>query len=368
MKNFQTSSCTHPSPFESRLPEDTPCVLVVDDESGVIRAVSRLLSGSRFHLLTAHRPVDAISILHGQEIAVVISDHLMPGMTGLELLSLVRQRWPATVGIMMTSCNDIQIAADAVNRHLINYFVAKPWDSRTFRSLVDEAVELYRQRCKHPYNRLPGDDTLLRYLRENSGKAAFSLARAVDARDTYTHCHSENVAAFAQVVGRTMGFSEGALEELRIGGLLHDVGKIGVADGVLKKPGKLTDEEYDAMKLHTAVGGSIVDPIDFPWNIPAIVRQHHENHDGTGYPDGIAGEEITLAARVIHVVDAYEAMAADRVYRTARSRDWIEKEFLRCRGTQFDPEVTYVFLQELEQGNIAYPTPQKLTRTRCPLR
>jgi putative nucleotidyltransferase with HDIG domain len=337
---------------------ETPCVLVVDDEPGVIKAVSRLLRGGRFRLLTAGGPVKAISILHKQRVAVVISDHLMPGMTGMELLSLVRQKWPATVGIMMTGCSDIQIAAEAVNRRLIHYFISKPWDNDDFRARVGEAVELYRQRSRHPDNRLLGDDTLLRYLRENSGKAAFSLARAVDARDKYTHCHSENVAAFAQVVGRAMDLCEGALEELRIGGLLHDVGKIGVPDGVLQKPGKLTDDEYGAMKLHPAVGASIVEPIDFPWNIPAIVRQHHENHDGSGYPDKIAGDQIVLAARIIHVVDAYEAMAADRIYRAARPRDWIRQELLRCRGTQFNPEVIDVFLRELENANIAYPAPK----------
>jgi putative nucleotidyltransferase with HDIG domain len=327
-------------------------VLVVDDDPGVMRAVSRLLGRESYEVLTAPGPVEAISILRELEIGVLISDHLMPGMTGLELLSLVRQNWPEVVGIMMTACSDIRLAAEAVNRRLIEYFVAKPWDNHTFLSLVREAVGIHEKRRRQPGALGEGDGNLAAYLREQSGKAAFSLARAVDARDRYTNRHSENVAAFAQAVGRAMDFSEGAMEELRIGGLLHDVGKIGVPDQVLRKPGRLTDEEYAIIQTHPAIGATIVEPIDFPWNITAVVRQHHENHDGSGYPGRMAGADIAFPARIVHVVDAYEAMAADRIYRKARPRDWIEREFVRCRGTQFDPEITDVFLKLLKSGGV----------------
>jgi uncharacterized domain HDIG len=181
------------------------------------------------------------------------------------------------------------------------------------------------------------------------------LALAVDARDKYTHRHSENVSALAMELGRALGLDDAAIEELRIGGLLHDVGKIGVPDSILLKPDRLTDDEYKAIQAHPVIGVSIIEPISFPWNIEAIIRQHHENHDGSGYPDGIRGEDIVLSARIVHVVDAYEAMKANRVYREARSPEWIENEFIRYRGTQFDPNVDDVFLKELRLGLMTMP-------------
>ncbi len=162
------------------------------------------------------------------------------------------------------------------------------------------------------------------------------------------------MSAFGLILGQAMGLNQTDLEVIRIGGLLHDLGKIGVPDEVLLKAGALTDKEFRFIKMHPIIGVSITEPIDFPWNITAIVRQHHENHDGSGYPTGIGGDEIVLAARIIHAVDAYEAMAADRVYRKALSLEAIENEFVSCRGTQFDPEVTDVFLDLLHKDQFIF--------------
>jgi len=336
--------------------QEQPRVLVVDDDQGVLSAVRRLLSRSGYEVITAQGPMQAISVLREKEVAVVVSDQMMPGMPGIELLTLIRQNWPATVGIMMTACGDIRLAADAVNRHLIRYFVPKPWDNKMFRQHVQEAVEAYQGSKMNPVAPSRMDAALRKQVCEHAGKAAFSLARAVDARDRYTHFHSEKVAEFAQIVGKALGLDDEALEELHIGGMLHDVGKIGVADEVLLKPGKLTDEEFRIIRTHPVIGVSIIEPLDLPWDITSIVRQHHENHDGTGYPDRINGQQMALAARIIRVVDAYEAMAADRVYRTARPLDWIIAEFERCQGTQFDPDVVKIFLEALRKGLICYPS------------
>ena len=330
----------------------TSAVLVVDDEPGVVRAVERLLGGRGYEVQTAGGPVEAISMLRQREIAVLVSDHLMPEMTGLDLLSLVRRSWPKTVGILMTACKDVKVAEEAINRRLIRYFVTKPWDNQTFVNLVGEAAELHRQRGKSPMTFVKNAG-LLEQLRDNSARAAFSLARAVDARDRFTHRHSENVAELALAIGRAMSFSDEELEELRVGGLLHDVGKIGVPDEVLRKPGRLSRRELDAIRMHPEIGASIVEPVGFMWDIASIVWQHHEDHDGAGYPRGLMGDNIVLPARIIHVADAYEAMASGRVYRPARSPGWIVRELKRCRGIQFDPVVTDIFLEQLESGAIS---------------
>ena len=329
-----------------------PRVLVVDDDLSILKAIKRLLVRMDLEVLLSSSPIEALAILREKEVAVVISDQMMPNMSGTELLTLIRQNWPATVAIMITACGDIRVAEHVVNRKLANFFVSKPWDNDVFRSLIGDALNLYARNSQDPQGEYQLETSMRSYVREQACKAAFSLARAVDARDRYTHGHSQQVAAFAQVVGKGLGLDQDQLEELRIGGLLHDVGKIGIPDEGLLKPGKLTDADARTIRLHPIIGGSIVEPIDFPWTIPTIERQHHENHDGSGYPLGILGKEMALPARIVRVVDAYEAMSANRVYRTARTQKMILEEFENCRGTQFDPEVTDVFIDLFKAGKI----------------
>ena len=335
--------------------DSEPLILVVDDDMGILKAVERTLRKSPVTVILANSSKEAINILSEKNIAVVISDYMMPGMNGLELLSLIRQRWPKSVGIMMTACEDIRVAADAVNRHLVNSFITKPWETAALRRSVLDAVKAYNQKAEAPEE----DTAMFSEIEQQASAAAFSLARAVDARDRYTHRHSERVSAYAQSLGRALGLSENLVEDLRIGGLLHDLGKIGVPDGVLLKPGRLTDEEYQAIKRHPTIGASIIEPISFSENIRDIIRYHHENHDGTGYPDRLIGNEIPLLARVIHVIDAYEAMSANRVYRGARDSEWIVGEFLRCRGSQFNPDITDVFLNELAADHFVDKSEEK---------
>jgi putative nucleotidyltransferase with HDIG domain len=347
--------------LEKEVPK-RPRVLAVDDDGGVLRALTRILSKDDYEVITTQDPIEAISILWEKEVAVVISDQMMPIMTGVELLTFIRQHWPSTVCIMMTACEDIRLAADVVNRKLVHFFITKPWDSTALRKMVQEAFDLYQQKTSQVGGLASLDAPALREIRAQASMAAFSLARAVDARDRYTHRHSENVAALAQIVGKSMGLADDQIEELRIGGLLHDVGKIGVSDGVLLKPGRLTEDEFKIIKTHPTIGVSIIEPIHFPWSISAVVGQHHENHDGSGYPQGIKGDDISLGARIVHVVDAYEAMVSNRVYRSSRDPAWIVSEFQRCNGTQFHPETTNVFLSLLAAGKIEgvlVPEPKK---------
>jgi putative two-component system response regulator len=325
-------------------------VLVVDDDEKLLAVIRRLLGQSDFELLVAHNPLQAMTHLRQQEVAVVVSDQMMPLMNGVELLTLVRQNWPSTICIMMTGCGDMQMVSELVNRQLVHYFITKPWSTQEFRQLVLRALEVYRQRQAKTESAAgrPSQQDLKQY----TGQAAFSLARAVDARDRYTHHHSENVAAYAQVLANAMNLNPLEVEEFRIGGMLHDIGKIGVSDDVLLKPSGLSQEEFRQIQLHPGIGVSIIEPMNFSHNIEAIVGQHHENYDGSGYPKGLSGNDIALAARIVHVVDAFEAMSANRVYRTARSSEWILSEFTRFRGSQFDPDITDVFLREFQKGSL----------------
>ncbi len=195
------------------------------------------------------------------------------------------------------------------------------------------------------------EDGSERVRREFLLRSVFALAAAVDARDRYTAQHSQRLAEYTQLIGIEIGLSKPELETLRIGALLHDVGKIGIRDAVLLKPARLTDDEFAEMKLHPEIGQRILQgAVD--GQIAAIVRHHHERFDGNGYPDGLKGEQIPLGARCLLVADAFDAMTSHRVYRKALPMERVIDELRRHAGTQFDPDIVAVFLKILEEGKL----------------
>ncbi len=181
-------------------------------------------------------------------------------------------------------------------------------------------------------------------------ETVLALANAMDARDTYTADHSQRLAAWAEATARELGCSDEEIEAVRWGALLHDIGKLGVPDHILQKPGPLDEEEWAIMRQHPEIGARIVAPVRRLAHVAPIIRHHQEHWDGTGYPDGLRGEAIPLGARVLAVVDAYGAMIDDRVYRKARTHAEAVAELRRCAGTQFDPQVVEAFLRVLERG------------------
>lgn len=171
-----------------------------------------------------------------------------------------------------------------------------------------------------------------------------ALATTLEAKSTYTCGHSSRVAELSLALAKGMGLSVGEQEMIHIGGHLHDIGKIGIPDAILNKPGKLTDKEFAIMRQHPEIGSNIVSKVKALRSIAGIVRHHHERFDGTGYPDGLYGEEISLEARIVAVADAFDAMNTIRTYRSALSFDQALAEMGRCRGSQFDPEIVDVLM------------------------
>jgi len=174
-----------------------------------------------------------------------------------------------------------------------------------------------------------------------------TLSKAIDAKSPWTSGHSERVTEIAIAIGAEMGFDEDEMKELELAGLLHDIGKLGTYEHILNKPGKLNDEEIEIIRLHPQMGAEILAPIKELKKIASVIRHHHEYYDGTGYPEGLKGEEIPLVARVLTVADTVDAMGADRPYRKGRTRDEIVTELRRCSGTQFDPVVVDAYLRAL---------------------
>jgi HD-GYP domain-containing protein (c-di-GMP phosphodiesterase class II) len=180
-----------------------------------------------------------------------------------------------------------------------------------------------------------------------------SLANAVDARDMATADHSSRVADYAASIARTMGLSEAEAHEVQVAGFLHDLGKIGIRDDILVKQGQLTKQEWRTMRRHPLVGYDILAPVPIAERIKLAIRHSHESWDGGGYPDGLSAEQIPLAARIVAVADAYEALTTDRPYRSARDPEEAAEEIKRCAGTQFDPRVVDAFLQVWPQWEAA---------------
>ncbi|MDD5729811.1 MAG: HD domain-containing protein [Candidatus Omnitrophica bacterium] len=185
-------------------------------------------------------------------------------------------------------------------------------------------------------------------IQEDYLKTITTLAIVLDARDPYTKSHSENVTRYSVAIAKKTGYTASELEKIRRAALLHDIGKIGVRDGILLKPGKLTDEEFEQIKMHPVKGEQIVGSLPFLKDVSHLVRSHHERYDGRGYPDGKKGEEIALGSRIMAVADSFDAMTTDRPYRKRLSLEVAKEELLRNKSTQFDPRIVDCFLQILE--------------------
>lgn len=189
-------------------------------------------------------------------------------------------------------------------------------------------------------------------LERLSKEVVEALAKTIDAKDKYTNGHSFRVALYSVAIADRLGWSEEEKEALNQEALLHDIGKIGVHDSVLNKPGRLTEEEYAEIKQHTVIGKNILDGMEDMSDTALVVMYHHERYDGKGYPTGLSGEDIPSHARIVAIADAYDAMHADRIYRKALSREKIRQEFIDLRGLQFDPVYTDAFIQLLDDGTL----------------
>jgi putative nucleotidyltransferase with HDIG domain len=184
----------------------------------------------------------------------------------------------------------------------------------------------------------------------------WSLAHAIDMKDPYTHGHSQNVAAYAETLALASGFEPKELETVRVAALLHDIGKIGIQEEILRKPAKLSDAEFRVIQQHPAKGEEVLQKVRPLRQVSRIVRHHHERWDGDGYPDGLKGDDIPAVSRIIHVCDAYDAMTNKRVYREKMPLEYVRNEYVRCKGSQFDPELASTFLSLIENGDVPYPT------------
>jgi putative nucleotidyltransferase with HDIG domain len=350
-------------------------VLFVDDEVNILKALQRLLRNEPMRVLTASRPQEAIDLLDGSPAQVVVSDQRMPEMSGVDLLSTIRERHPDMVRMMLTGYTEMNIAVEAINRGEIYRLITKPWNDDELKATLRQAFDHFdlkgeikrlNQVTREQNFRLQDmNRNLEAKVRQRTKQLADkhqelrtayiqtirALAEAIDAKDAYTRGHSERVAVYSSRLAREMGLRKEMIERVYFSGLLHDVGKIGVPDAIITKPDRLTTQEYLEIQKHPEIGAKILEPVEFLRHIVPCVRHHHEWFDGCdrGYPERLRGDQIPLPSRLILVCDTVEAMTSDRPYRSALPLETVVRELDKYSGTQFDPVCVEAFLRLLER-------------------
>jgi response regulator RpfG family c-di-GMP phosphodiesterase len=355
-------------------------VLFVDDEVNILRAVQRLLRHEPCRVLTASRGSEALGLLANDAAQVIVSDQRMPEMNGVELLSVIRERHPDAVRMMLTGYTEMNVAVEAINRGEIYRLITKPWNDEELKATLRQAFDHYDLKSEiRRLNQVTREQnlklqdmnrTLEAKVRDRTKQLADknqelrigyvqtirALAEAVDAKDAYTRGHSERVGVYASKLGRELGLMRELIERIYISGLLHDVGKIGIPDRIITKPDRLTPEEYEEIKRHPEIGARILQPVAFLADVVPCVRHHHEWYDGStsGYPSRLVGDQIPLPSRIILVADTLEAMTSDRPYRKGMKLDRVLEELRRFSGTQFDPSCVDAMLRLLEREGEAF--------------
>ena len=338
--------------------DEQAVVLVVDDDAYIRDFVSLLLRDKGYQIQTAASAPLALVMVAEQKIDIVLSDIKMPGMTGIELLEKIHAEAPDLPVILMTAYADLDLAIDAIKRGTFD-FLTKPFKAVDLINSLAKAARYARLvRLERDYKGILENDVRQRTgelsercleLHDLQSGLIHAFANAIDAKSRWTNGHSERVSHHAVLIAKEMGLAAETVEDLRVAGLLHDIGKIGTYDAILDKPEKLTAEEFALVKLHPAKGEEILKPIKQFQHILPMIRGHHEKLDGGGYPDGLKGEEIPLPARIICVADTFDAMTADRPYRPSPGLEYAISELKRCSGSQFAPEVVDAFLSMLEK-------------------
>jgi putative two-component system response regulator len=316
-------------------------VLVIDDED-VIRGLMReILERAGYETIGAETAEQALALLEEQDVALVVSDIVMPGLTGLELLDEVRTRRPSLPVILVTGAGTYENLSEAVARGASG-LVIKPFSHADLQNAVAGALERVR-RTEH--------DLRERFL---APTLAATLANAIEARDAEPNGHCERLGELAACIADRLGLSPQEIDRIRLGAVLHDVGKIAIPDRVLLKDGEFTDEERELMRRHPEIGARLLEPIDFLADVRTIVRHHHERWDGDGYPDGLAGEDIPLPARIVTLADAIEAMSAPRAYLAPLGERDLVRELRAGRGVQWDPALVDIALDLIDSGELTF--------------
>ncbi len=323
-------------------------ILAVDDEVGILDSLRVFLSKAGYTFVGVTNPLEAIEKVRTEHFDLMLLDFLMTPIHGDQVVEEIRKFNKDLYILLLTGHKDLAPPLDTIKRLDIQGYCEKSDKFDQLLLLIESGIKAVSQmqlikkindELKSTYDKL-----------ESAYMETIEILRfTVEAKDAYTRGHSDRVSAYSVLIGEALGLSEDDLKTLKIGGLFHDIGKIGIPDSILLKTDKLDDEEYSEIKNHPAIGAHILSNATIFKDIIPIVKHHHERFDGHGYPGKLKGEEIPYLARIATVADSFDAMTSKRSYRDSLPIDVVKEEIKKNSGTQFDPEIAEVFLKILDE-------------------
>ncbi|MGF1580004.1 MAG: HD domain-containing phosphohydrolase [Gemmataceae bacterium] len=325
-------------------------VTIVDDEPWALDVLFRAAEQWKYDCQKASTAEEALLLLERRQTNIVVTDIRMPGRGGVWLVREVHRRWPEIGIIVITAGHDQEAVHECLNGGAMHYFL-KPINLDEFHHALETTSRAVLEQRKNYKYRTELERTIqrkTRQLRKTFLSAIDSLVRTLEARDPYTSGHSLRVRDYAVALARTVGLDSKQLKRLALAAKLHDIGKVGLPESILNKAGPLTDDEFDQVRQHPAIGERILSPIIRNREVLAGIRGHHERWNGEGYPDQVSGENIPLVARIISVADCYDALTSSRAYREAMTPERSLEIIRKGSGSQFDPTFAMAFVAMME--------------------
>ena len=324
-------------------------IIAVDDEEGIIDSLAVFLKRTDYEFVGITDPIEAIETIKREHFDLMLLDFMMTPLHGDEVVEEIRKFNKELYILLLTGHKDLAPPLETIKRLDIQGYCEKSDKFDQLLLLIESGIKSIKQmyEIKRINEELAESNQKLEqaYL-----DMIQTLRYTVEAKDPYTRGHSDRVSEYSVLIGEKMGLSEENIKTLRVGGLFHDIGKIGIPDSILLKTDKLSDDEYSEIKNHPTIGAHILGAASIFKNIIPIVKHHHERFDGRGYPSGLKGDEIPFLARITAVADTFDAMTSKRSYRNALDLQFVKEEIQRCKGTQFDPQIADVFLDILDNN------------------
>ena len=316
-------------------------ILLVDDEEDNLMLLYRTLRNSKYELTKTTNPKAAIELLKDNFYHLIISDHKMPEIDGIQLLQFVNENYPDTVKILLTAYSDASILIDAINSAKIYRYVKKPYVPDELVMVVEAGLEYFQLK--------KDNENLVNDLKDLFSGTVNAITEALDAKDSYTMGRSKRVTYYSVRMAQKLGLDNTEIGKIELAGLLHDIGMIGVTDKILLKADKLTGEEYEEIKKHVNYSVKILEDIKQLNDVVKIIKYHHEHYSGNGYPEGLKGEEIPLGSRIIAIADAFDGMMSSRAYRPPLSAIEAYKIIEENKNLQFDPSLIPCFKEFVDE-------------------